>query len=64
MSSEKQFLLIYVKDARPGPLMQSLCAGLRERGAGVTEMQLAENHEALLDALSAGAVPLVIRQTV
>ena len=61
MSDDKEFLFVYVKDARPGELIEGLTAGLKERGAGISEITLGDDYESLLDALAAGAVPLVIR---
>lgn len=63
MSENKQFLLVYVKDARPGRVIEGLQAGLRERGAGIREITLGDDYEQLLDEIEAGAVPLVIRET-
>jgi hypothetical protein len=63
MNKNRVFLLIYVNEARPGPLIEGVRTGLRERGAQVREITLGDDYQALLDDLAAGAVPLVIRQS-
>ena len=61
MSENKRILLVYVKGARPGQLVEGLRVGLQKRGAEIREITLGDDYEGLLDAIEAGAVPLVIR---
>ena len=63
MSEKREFLLVYVKGARPGPLLEGVRAGLQKRGAEIREIILGDDYRALLDGIADGAVPVVIRKS-